>query len=52
MMRLSLTGVLERHPGLRIITHHLGGIVPYHEARLAAPTMRITSPTRMRSAAT
>jgi predicted TIM-barrel fold metal-dependent hydrolase len=36
MMRLSLTGVLERHPGLNIITHHLGGIVPYHEARLAA----------------
>jgi len=36
MMRLSLTGVLERHPDLRIITHHLGGIVPYHEARLAA----------------
>ncbi len=36
MLRLSLTGVLERHPNLRIITHHLGGIVPYHEARLAA----------------
>ena len=36
MLRLSLTGVLERNPGLNIITHHLGGIVPYHEARLAA----------------
>ncbi|MDX1483575.1 MAG: amidohydrolase family protein [Alphaproteobacteria bacterium] len=36
MLRLSLTGMLERHPGLRIITHHLGGMVPYHEARLAA----------------
>lgn len=35
MLRLSLTGVLERHPGLNIITHHLGGMVPYHEARLA-----------------
>lgn len=36
MLRLALTGTLERHPGLNIITHHLGGIVPYHEARLAA----------------
>ncbi|MBT7899075.1 MAG: amidohydrolase family protein [Rhodospirillales bacterium] len=35
MLRLSLTGVLERNPRLEIITHHLGGIVPYHEARLA-----------------
>lgn len=36
MLRLVYGGVLERFPNLRIITHHLGGMVPYFGARLEA----------------
>jgi predicted TIM-barrel fold metal-dependent hydrolase len=28
------SGVFDRHPNLKIITHHLGGIVPYLEGRV------------------
>jgi len=34
MARLVFSGVFDRHPGLKIITHHLGGIVPYLEGRV------------------
>jgi aminocarboxymuconate-semialdehyde decarboxylase len=34
MARLVFSGIFERHPGLKIITHHLGGIVPYLEGRV------------------
>ena len=30
MMRLVATGMFARHPGIKIITHHLGGMIPYH----------------------
>jgi len=36
MGRLVFGGVLERYPGLKIITHHCGGQVPYLEARIAS----------------
>ena len=36
MMRLVATGVFARHPGIKIITHRLGGIIPYHEGRMDA----------------
>lgn len=36
MARLVYGGVLERHPELKVITHHLGGMVPYFGARLEA----------------
>lgn len=36
MMRLVYGGVLERHPGLQVVTHHLGGMIPYFGARLEA----------------
>ncbi|MEM3484349.1 MAG: amidohydrolase family protein [Candidatus Bathyarchaeia archaeon] len=29
MLRIALSGMLERLPNLRIITHHCGGFVPY-----------------------
>jgi aminocarboxymuconate-semialdehyde decarboxylase len=29
MVRLVLSGVMERYPELKIITHHCGGMVPY-----------------------
>ena len=32
--RLVFSGVFDRHPGLKIVTHHLGGIIPYLEGRI------------------
>jgi aminocarboxymuconate-semialdehyde decarboxylase len=34
MVRLVLSGLLDRHPGLKIITHHLGGMIPYYDGRV------------------
>ena len=34
MARLVFSGIFDRHPNLRIITHHLGGMVPYFEGRV------------------
>lgn len=35
MVRLVLSGVLEKFPDLKIITHHCGGMVPYMINRIA-----------------
>jgi predicted TIM-barrel fold metal-dependent hydrolase len=35
MVRLVLSGVMERCPELKIITHHCGGMVPYMVKRIA-----------------
>lgn len=34
MARLVLSGLFDRHPGIKIITHHLGGMIPYVEGRV------------------
>jgi aminocarboxymuconate-semialdehyde decarboxylase len=34
MARLVFSGLFDRHADLKIITHHLGGIVPYLEGRV------------------
>jgi aminocarboxymuconate-semialdehyde decarboxylase len=34
MARLVFSGVFDRLPGLKLITHHLGGLVPYLEGRV------------------
>ena len=34
MARLVFSGVFDRHPNLKIITHHMGGLVPYLEGRV------------------
>ena len=34
MTRLVFSGVLERYPNLKVITHHCGGMVPYFEQRI------------------
>jgi aminocarboxymuconate-semialdehyde decarboxylase len=34
MARLVFSGLFDRHPDLTIITHHLGGLVPYLEGRV------------------
>jgi aminocarboxymuconate-semialdehyde decarboxylase len=33
-LRLALSGVLERHSGLKIIHHHAGGVLPYLAGRI------------------
>jgi uncharacterized protein len=34
MTRLVFSGILERYPTLKVITHHGGGMVPYYEQRI------------------
>lgn len=34
MARLVFSGVLERYPNLKFVTHHCGGMIPYFEARI------------------
>ena len=36
MSRLIFSGVMDRYPNLRIITHHAGGMVPHHAMRIVA----------------
>ncbi|WP_109463919.1 amidohydrolase family protein [Albibacillus kandeliae] len=32
--RLILSGLLDRHPRLKLITHHLGGMIPFFDGRV------------------
>lgn len=34
MTRLVLTGLFEKLPGLKLITHHLGAMIPYFDGRI------------------
>jgi aminocarboxymuconate-semialdehyde decarboxylase len=34
MVRMVFCGLLDRYPGLKIITHHLGGMIPYYDGRI------------------
>jgi aminocarboxymuconate-semialdehyde decarboxylase len=34
MMRMVFSGLLDRYPKLKIITHHLGGMIPYFDGRV------------------
>ncbi len=34
MGRLVFSGILEKYPDLKLVTHHLGGLVPYHIERV------------------
>ncbi|MEQ4714916.1 amidohydrolase family protein [Nonomuraea sp. B19D2] len=34
MARMVFSGLFERHPDIKIITHHLGAMVPYLEGRI------------------
>ncbi len=36
MARLVYGGLFERHPGIKVVTHHMGGMIPYFAARIAA----------------
>ncbi|HKF08800.1 MAG TPA: amidohydrolase family protein [Xanthobacteraceae bacterium] len=34
MVRMVFCGLLDRYPGLKIVTHHLGGMIPYYDGRV------------------
>jgi len=34
MTRIVFSGILEKYPGLKFMTHHCGGMVPYLEERI------------------
>ena len=34
MSRMVFSGLLDRHPNLKVITHHMGGMIPYFEGRV------------------
>ena len=34
MVRMVLCGLLDRYPRLKIVTHHLGGMIPYYDGRV------------------
>jgi predicted TIM-barrel fold metal-dependent hydrolase len=34
MVRMVFSGLLDRYPKLKIITHHLGGMIPYYDGRI------------------
>ena len=36
MVRLVLWGLFDRYPKIKILTHHLGGLIPYFEERVGA----------------
>jgi uncharacterized protein len=36
MSRLVFSGLFDRYPTLKIITHHLGGMIPYFDGRIGA----------------
>jgi aminocarboxymuconate-semialdehyde decarboxylase len=35
LARLVFSGIVDRNPGLKVIAHHLGGVIPYLEGRVA-----------------
>ena len=34
MVRLVFSGLFDRYPNLKIITHHLGGMIPFYDGRV------------------
>ena len=34
MSRLVFSGIFDRYPNLKVITHHMGGMIPYFEGRV------------------
>jgi uncharacterized protein len=34
MTRLVCSGIMEKYPGLKVVTHHLGGMVPFYSERI------------------
>jgi aminocarboxymuconate-semialdehyde decarboxylase len=35
LARFVFSGIMDHYPGLKIVSHHLGGVIPYLEGRVA-----------------
>ena len=46
MARLVFSGLFDRHPGIDVITHHLGGMIPYFDKRIESGLAVLGSRTR------
>lgn len=49
LLRMALGGVFERHPDLRVICPHLGGVIPFLWERIARQTRGQTERTGLRT---
>ncbi len=45
MARLVFSGIMEKFPGLKVVTHHMGGMVPFYAERIRQFT-QINRPNR------
>jgi predicted TIM-barrel fold metal-dependent hydrolase len=43
MARLVFSGIMEKHPGLKVVTHHCGGMVPFYAERIKQFTQLFAS---------
>jgi predicted TIM-barrel fold metal-dependent hydrolase len=46
MVRMVFCGLLDRYPNLKIITHHLGGMIPFYDGRIGPGLQVLGSRTR------
>ena len=46
MVRMVLNGLLDRYPKLKIVTHHLGGMIPFYDGRIGPGLQVLGSRTR------
>ena len=49
MVRMVFAGLLDRYPKLKIITHHLGGMIPYYDGRVGPGLKVLGQRTRTRT---
>jgi aminocarboxymuconate-semialdehyde decarboxylase len=49
MARLIFSGLFDRHPGIKIVTHHLGGFAPYAAGRLSEGYDKLLKASRARN---
>jgi predicted TIM-barrel fold metal-dependent hydrolase len=43
MARLCFSGIMEKYPNLKVVTHHLGGMVPFYAERIRQFTQMFRS---------
>ena len=46
MVRMVFSGLFDRYPKLKIITHHLGGMIPFYDGRIGPGLQVLGSRTR------
>jgi uncharacterized protein len=48
MTRLIFSGIFDRHPDIKIVTHHLGGFTPYASERIREGYDKVLTAARLR----